>query len=420
MWSKWYEFYLVLASHRKRRVAANPRFTFPHIPSPAFVPFPLASSNCGDYAEDQLSEIPSDKELQCHFEERWHLGQKYWILVRLGNNSNRIIERYIAKHPDRKIICSAKRAEEIVEQETDDFFRSELFRSPEFDLRQMLEDIELNQRLGLLKIRALKFLQRKKFAQEEELLQTLVFGVQEQDYDYWLQIRRDVYEIYEMQSHVAWEIRQAKKLLPLESQVAWEIWDIRRRVEQLLRQVAEGIQEIPQEQVPLGLAAPVRAWESEELDIWLVKNRVDTSYRYHSSSVWCGSCLWWVLLFFKSVCGVPIMRTGHQKLATTVVPRNPDVQQGLCRDLLTPWGRQIFCKQQLTKSLSSVRLLFAQTWNWIQNSKSQRHAQVGPGPFVLSAAGPQYLGRFGLRILQRSSPAARGFLRVGRAKNCHW
>ena len=44
MWSKWYEIYLVLASHRKRRVTANPRFTFPHFPSPAFVPFPLASS----------------------------------------------------------------------------------------------------------------------------------------------------------------------------------------------------------------------------------------------------------------------------------------------------------------------------------------------------------------------------------------
>lgn len=34
------------------------------------------------------------------------------------------------------------------------------------------------------------------------------------------------------------------------------------------------------------------------------------------------------------------------------------------------------------------------------------------GPFVVSAGGPQYLGRFGLRILQRRSPAARGFLQI--------
>ena len=34
------------------------------------------------------------------------------------------------------------------------------------------------------------------------------------------------------------------------------------------------------------------------------------------------------------------------------------------------------------------------------------------GPFVVSCGGPQYLGRFGLRILQRRSPAARGFLQV--------
>ena len=36
--------YLVLASHKKRRVTTTPRFTFPHFPSLAFVPFPSASS----------------------------------------------------------------------------------------------------------------------------------------------------------------------------------------------------------------------------------------------------------------------------------------------------------------------------------------------------------------------------------------
>lgn len=39
---------------------------------------------------------------------------------------------------------------------------------------------------------------------------------------------------------------------------------------------------------------------------------------------------------------------------------------------------------------------------------------LAQGDVVLSTAGPQYEGRFGLRLLQRRSPAARGFLRLSR------
>ncbi|CAE7215455.1 unnamed protein product [Symbiodinium microadriaticum] len=40
---------------------------------------------------------------------------------------------------------------------------------------------------------------------------------------------------------------------------------------------------------------------------------------------------------------------------------------------------------------------------------------LAQGDFVLAAGGPEYQGRFGLRILQRRAPAARGFLTLSRA-----
>ncbi|CAE7837580.1 unnamed protein product [Symbiodinium sp. CCMP2592] len=40
---------------------------------------------------------------------------------------------------------------------------------------------------------------------------------------------------------------------------------------------------------------------------------------------------------------------------------------------------------------------------------------LAQGDFVLAAGGPEYEGRFGLRILQRRAPAARGFLTLSRA-----
>ena len=58
---------------------------------------------------------------------------------------------------------------------------------------------------------------------------------------------------------------------------------------------------------------------------------------------------------------------------------------------------------------------FSQPFPW-PLGRGAAAAAAAAGPVVVSAGGPQYLGRFGLRILQRRAPAARGFLQVGRER----